>query len=64
VPITIRKRSGRKVLLAPGGTPDDPRKLFCQQIDNAMVKAIARAFPLRDLLESGKYATIKEVCAR
>ena len=28
-----------------------------------MVKAIARAFRWRDLLESGKYATIREIAA-
>ena len=28
-----------------------------------MVKAIARAFRWRDMLESGKYATIREIAA-
>jgi hypothetical protein len=43
VPISIRRRGGRKLVLAPDGTPNTgaaPR----QQIDNAMVKAVARAF--------------------
>jgi hypothetical protein len=30
-------------------------------VDSAMVKAIARAFRWREMLESGKYATIREV---
>ena len=63
VPITIRKRGGRKVVLAPNGTQGDPRKLFCQQIDNAVVKAIARAFRWRELLENGKYARVAEIAA-
>ena len=61
VPISIRKRGGRKVVLAPDGTVGDTRKLFCQQVDNAMVKAIARAFRWRDMLENGRPATIKEI---
>jgi hypothetical protein len=61
VPISIRKRGGRKVVLAPDGTQNDPSKLFCQQVDNAMVKAIARAFRWREMLENGAYSTIKEI---
>jgi hypothetical protein len=61
VPISIRKRGGRKVVLAPDGAMHDPRKLFCQQVDNAMVKAIARAFRWREMLERGNWATIKEI---
>jgi hypothetical protein len=63
VPISIRKRGGRKVVLAPDGVTMDPQKLRCQQLDNAMVKAFARAFRWRQLLESGKYATIAEIAA-
>jgi len=61
VPISIRKRGGKKVVLAPDGAMHDPRKLFCQQVDNAMVKAIARAFRWREMLENGAYSTIKEI---
>lgn len=61
VPISIRKRGGRKVVLAPDGKQNDPSKLFCQQVDNAMVKAIARAFRWREMLENGTHATIKEI---
>ena len=32
-----------------------------RHIDNAMVKAIARAFRWREMLESGEYATIREI---
>jgi hypothetical protein len=61
VPISIRKRGGRKVVLTPDGAKHDPDKLRCQQVDNAMVKALARAFRWQDMLEHGKYATIKEI---
>jgi hypothetical protein len=61
VPISIRKRGGRKVVLAPDGSVCDARSLFSEQIDNAMVKAIARAFRWREMLENGTYETIKEI---
>jgi hypothetical protein len=34
-----------------------------RHIDNAMVKAIARAFRWRDMLEGGECATIREIAA-
>lgn len=37
--------------------------VICRRIDNAMVKAIARAFRWRDMLESGDYATIREIAS-
>ena len=61
VPISIRKRGGRKVVLAPDGMAHDPRTLRCHQVDNAMVKALARAFRWREMLENGTHATIKEI---
>lgn len=61
VPISIRKRGGRKVVLAPDGLFLDASELFCQRVDNAMVKAIARAFRWREMLEKGTYSTIKEI---
>jgi hypothetical protein len=61
VPISIRKRGGRKVVLAPDGAVGDARQLFRQRVDSAMVKAISRAFRWRDLLENGSYATIAEI---
>ena len=61
VPISIRKRGGRKMVLAPDGRLMATQKLLCQQVDNALVKAIARAFRWRDMLENGRHATIKEI---
>ena len=60
VPISIRRRGGRKLVLAPDGT-DVTAAPVARHIDNAMVKAIARAFRWRDMLESGEYATIREI---
>ena len=61
VPLTLKKRGGRKLIITPGGreakgkaeTPGDP----------SLVKALARAFRWRGLLESGAFATIQELAA-
>ena len=60
VPFAIRKRGGRKLVLVPAAptlVPDRPR------VDNAMIKALARAFRWRKLLETGVYGTIEELAA-
>jgi hypothetical protein len=62
VPILIRKRGGRKLVLAPGGTAM-PASLIVRHVENAMVKAIARAFRWREMLECGDYGTIREISA-
>ena len=64
VPIAIRKRGGRKVVLALDGTMHESSKLYCQRVDNAMVKALARAFRWRELLESGTYSTVQEIAIK
>jgi hypothetical protein len=60
VPISIRRRGGRKLVLAPDGAKVTAAPVT-RHVDNAMVKAIARSFRWRDMLESGEYATITEV---
>ena len=60
VPISIRRRGGRKLVLAPDGTNVTTAPVR-RHIDNAMVKAIARAFRWREMLEDGTHATIAEI---
>lgn len=60
VPISIRKRGGRKLVLAPNGASVTYAPVG-RHIDNAMVKAVARAFRWREMLESGTHATIREI---
>jgi hypothetical protein len=60
VPISIRKRGGRKVVLAPDDSPGSAR-LLCRGPDNAMIKAVARAFRWREMLEMGAYGTVTEL---
>jgi hypothetical protein len=60
VPISFKRRGGRKLVLAPNGTSVTTAPIH-RHIDNAMVKSIARAFRWREMLESGEYATIREI---
>lgn len=59
VPFRIRPRGGRIKIVAPDGQidqhPAPPRQ------DNAMVKAIARGFRWRRLIEAGVYASVADV---
>ncbi|WP_276199961.1 hypothetical protein [Chelatococcus sp. XZ-Ab1] len=58
VPLTLRKRGGRKQVIAPdGATWGTPRP----RVDNTMVKAIARAHRWKRLLESGRFASVAEL---
>jgi hypothetical protein len=62
VPISIRRRGGRKLVLSPDGTNVTPARID-RHVDSAMAKAIARAFRWRDKIENGIYATIREISA-
>jgi hypothetical protein len=59
VPISIKKRGGLKQILAPDGTNYIPDR----KPDGTLVKAVARAFRWRKMLEAGRYATLKELAA-
>ncbi len=61
VPLTVRRRGGRKVVLAPDG---HQQRAGRPQIDSTLVKAIARAFRWQRMLESGEFATIAELAKR
>jgi hypothetical protein len=58
VPVTWRRRGGRKVITAPPGRDDwaPPPK-----IDGALVKALARAHRWRRLLEEGRFGTLADL---
>lgn len=59
IPITLRRQGGRKQVVTPAGAtpwiPTPPR------IDNTLVKAMVRAHRWRDMLESGNYATVRDL---
>jgi hypothetical protein len=58
VPMAWRRGGGRKVIVAPPGCDDwaPPPK-----IDDALVKALARAHRWRRMLEGGAYGTLAEM---
>lgn len=58
VPFRVVKRGGRKQMQLPEGAMQ-PRRT-----DNALVKALARAFRWSRLLESGEFTTIAELAER
>ena len=62
VPMTFRRRGGRKLIVAPDGSamPAVPPRF---NVDNVLVKALARAFRWRKLLEAATYGTIEELAA-
>ena len=60
VPLTIRKqRGGRKLVLTPAGTTNRG----ASGADSTLVKALARAFRWRQMLESARFATLNELAA-
>ncbi len=59
VPFTIRKRGGRKLVITPDGVATAPAPRA--RVNSALLKALARGFRWRKLLETGDYATIEEI---
>ena len=59
IPMAFKKRGGRKVIVLPDGSHGHP--IPTATIDNTMIKAIARAFRWRDMLESCECCTIREI---
>jgi hypothetical protein len=57
VPMIFRKRGGRKRVVTPDGAEWAPRP----RVDNAMVKALARAFRWRKMLDEGEHATLEDL---
>jgi hypothetical protein len=61
VPLTIRRRAGRKTIVMPAGEPGV--QAVTTRADPALVKALARAFRYQRLLDEGRYASIGEMAA-
>ena len=60
VPLAVRRpRGGRKLILTPGGMVNRGSTTA----DTTLVKALARAFRWRRMLETGRYGTIDELAA-
>ena len=55
IPLSVKPRGGRKALVTPGVLALERRQ------DITLIKAVARAFRWRRMLEDGSYSTIKEL---
>lgn len=58
VPFRIVKRGGRKEMQLPDGA------MLSRRMDSTLVKALARAFRWKRMLESGEFATIAELAEK
>jgi len=59
IPMTMRHQGGRKQVITPAGaTPWIP---IPPRVNNTLVKAIVRAHRWRDKLETGNYATVRDL---
>jgi hypothetical protein len=59
IPISMHLQGGRKQVVTPAdATPWIPRP---SRIDSTLVKAVVRAHRWRDMLESGRYATVRDL---
>jgi len=58
VPFRVVRRGGRKEMQVPDGAA------LPRRTDNSLVKALARAFRWKRMLESGEFATIAELAER
>lgn len=58
VPFRVVKRGGRKEMQMPDGAP------VHRKTENTLVKALARAFRWKRMLESDEFATIAELAER
>ena len=57
IPLPFRKRGGRKLVVMRDGADWAPRP----RVDNAMVKALARAFRWRKMLDEGVHSTLEDL---
>lgn len=62
VPLAIRKRGGRKLVVSPDGSvlPTAPRDV-ASTADPALLKALGRAFRWKWLLDDGTYASVSDI---
>ena len=57
IPLSVKPRGGRKAVVTPGVLALESRQ------DITLIKAVARAFRWRRMLESGRFGTLAELAA-
>jgi len=58
IPMRLQRRRGRKLIVGPDGDQWSPPRV---RVDNALVKAVARAHRWKRLIESGRYVSLTEL---
>ena len=61
VPLTFRRRGGRKQVVAPEGWPGPALVPQRARVDGTLVKALSRAHRWQGMLEGGEYGLIEEL---
>ena len=61
VPMTIRQRGGRKLVVTPDGSP--PWAPQRARVDNTLIMALSQAHRWKRMIDDGRYATISELAA-
>lgn len=62
VPLAIRKRGGRKVVVSPDGSVlSTAQRRVTTNADPALLKALGRAFRWKRLLDDGTYASVSDI---
>src|SRR5262245_17577723 len=61
VPLVIKSRGGRKVVVSPDGEPvSAPAR---PRVDNTLLRAVVQAFHWKNQIETGQLATVSELAA-
>ena len=60
VPVNMRERGGRKLVVALDGAPWSPPQT---RIDSTLIKALARAHRWKRMLDDGRYGSVTELAA-
>ncbi|WP_309082840.1 hypothetical protein [Chelativorans sp.] len=61
IPLAVRRRGGRKLVLAPAG--EEPWAPQRPQVDKTLCRALVLAFRWKHLLDEGTFGTISELAA-
>jgi hypothetical protein len=61
IPMTFKRRGGRKEIIVPEGLPAGPRPKSATQ--EPLVVALGRAHHWQELIDSGRYGTITDLAA-
>jgi hypothetical protein len=59
IPMTFKRRGGRKEIIVPEGLPAGPRSKSPTQ--EPLLVALARAFHWKELIDGGRYSSVTEL---